>query len=79
MSHTAKSESHHFPYFYKLQNPIAYTHKLPIIIPYLFTIPITLGFCQNRKIVGSQSESSTKNPKTSSANQNRILGDPKTP
>ena len=32
-----------------LQNLLAYTNTLPIIIPYLNTVPNTLGFCPKPK------------------------------
>ena len=67
------------PYLYSLQNLVAYTNTQPIFIDYLKTLRTTFGVCPKLKIVGGQSESSTKNPQPSSANQNRVLGYSKMP
>ena len=47
---------------YTLQNPIVCTNTLLITVPYLNKLPNKLAFLSKQKIVGIQSESSTKNP-----------------
>ena len=53
---------------------IPYLNTLSRTIPFLNTLSRTHPACaQNRRILGGQSESSTKKPSTSSADQNRVL------
>ena len=75
------------PYLNTLSRTIPYLNTLSRTIPYLNTLSRThLACAQNRRIVGSQSKSSTKKPfnfvsqsessitsPESSANQNRVL------
>ena len=75
------------PYLNTLSRTIPYLNTLSRTIPYLKTLSRTHPACaQNRRIVGSQSESSTKKPfnfvsqsessitsPESSANQHRVL------
>ena len=49
-----------------------YTLSIAETIPHLKTLRKNPSITQNQILVGSQSESSKKNPKTSSANQNRV-------
>ena len=59
--------------------PTPYLYTWSRTIPYLNTLNRKHPACaQNRRIVASQSESSTKNPHVSSANQNRARKNPST-
>ena len=60
------------PYLNTLSRLIPYVKTLSRTIPYLNTLRKNPNLTQNQILVGSQSESSTKNPKNSSANQNRV-------
>ena len=60
------------PYLNTLSRTIPSLNTLSRTIPYLNTLRKNPSLAQNRILVGSQSEWSTKNPKTSSANQNRV-------
>ena len=59
-------------YLNTLSRTIPYLNTLSRTIPYLNTLGKNPKLTQNQILIGSQSESSTKNPKTSSANQNRV-------
>ena len=58
-------------YIDTLSRTTPYLNTLSRTIPYLNTLGKNPNLDQNQILVGSQSESSTKNPKTSSANQKR--------
>ena len=50
------------PYLYKLNRTIPYLYTLTRTIPYLNTLRKTPNLAQNQILVGSQPESSTKEP-----------------
>ena len=60
------------PYLNTSSRTIPYLNTLSRTIHYLYTLRKNQNLAQNQILVGSQSKSSTKNPKTSSANQNRV-------
>ena len=67
------------PYVSTLSRTIPYLSTLSRTIPYLNTLRKNPNVDQNQILVCSQSEPSTKNPKTSSADQNRVSQCPKKP